>query len=224
MAQIVDWGTATTEAVTDSLIKVVNYLPNLIAALIVILVGVIVAWALETIVVRVLRVIKIKPYTEKVGLGKVFPAKVDFVQIVGDLVKWIVIIIFLLPALDILGLTKVSDLLQRVVAYIPNVVVAVVIVMIGAIVADLVAKVVEGTATTIGVTTSRVLADVSKYAIVVFVLLVALYQLGIATVLVDRLFTAVVGMLALAGGIAFGLGGQDAAKDAIARLRKNLPK
>lgn len=224
MSQIADWGQATTTAVTDSLLKVINYLPNLIAALVVILVGVIVAWALETVIVRILRVIKIKPYTEKVGLGKVFPAKVDFVQIIGDLVKWIVIIIFLLPALDILGLTQVSELLSRVVAYVPNVIVAVVIVMIGAIVADLVAKVVEGTANTIGVTTARVLADVAKYAIIIFVLLAALYQLGIVTILIDRLFTAFVGMIAIAGGLAFGLGGQDAAKDVISRIRKNIPK
>ncbi len=224
MSKIVDWGETTTEAVTDSLSKVINYLPNLIAALIVILIGVFVAWALETVVVRVLRLIKIKPYTEKAGLSKVFPGKVDFVQIVGDLVKWIVIIAFLLPALNILGLDQVADLLQRVVAYIPNVIVAVAIVMIGAIVADLVAQVVEGTANTIGVSTAKVLADVAKYTIIVFVLLAALYQLGIAQILIDRLFTAIVGMVAIAGGLAFGLGGQDIAKDMINRLRKNLPK
>jgi hypothetical protein len=88
----------------------------------------------------------------------------------------------------------------------------------------LVARLVESTATTIGAKTAAVAADVARWAVIVFVVLAALMQLGIAVVIIDRLVTAVVAMVALAGGLAVGLGGQEAAKEGIARLRKNMPK
>lgn len=219
-----NWTNITSTAVTDTLSRAVGFIPDLIGALIVILIGVVVAWAAKTVIVKVLSYIKIKPYLEKAGLSKALPGKVDFAALIGDLVQWIIIIAFLLPALDILNLSQVNELLSRVISYIPNVIVAVALVMIGAIVADLVAKVVESAAQTIGVSTAKALADIAKYAIIIFVILASLYQLGIAAPLIDRLFTAVVGMVAIAGGLAFGLGGQEAAKDAVNRLRKNLPK
>lgn len=219
-----DWATATTTAVTDSLTRVISYLPNIIGALVVLLIGIVVAWAIKTVVVKVLGYIQIRPLTETVGLDKVFKAKVDLVGLTGELVQWIVIIVFLIPALEILNLTQVNEVLQSVVAYIPNVVAAVFIVMIGAIVADLVAKVVMGAVDTIGARTAGVLADIARYSIIIFVVLAALTQLGIASTLIERLFTGVVALLAIAGGLAFGLGGQEAAKDLISRLRKNLPR
>lgn len=222
--QITDWARLTTDAVADSLRDVINFLPKLAGALVVILIGVVVAWAVKTVVVRVLKYVRIKPYTDAIGLNKVFPEKLDIVELLGDLAKWIIIIVFLLPALEILDLNQVNDLVQQVVIYLPNVIVAVVIVVVGAIVADLVARVVESTAQTIGAKTAAVAADVARWSIVVFVILAALLQLGIATTIIDRLVTGFVAMIAIAGGLSFGLGGQDAAKDAVTRLRKNMPK
>lgn len=218
------WTTLTTDAVTAALRDVVNYLPKLVGALVVILIGVLVAWAIKTVIVRVLGFIKLKPYTDAIGLNKIFPEKVEVVELLGDLAKWIVIIVFLLPALQILDLPQVNELVAAVVAYLPNVVIAVAIVVIGAVVADLAARVVESTATTIGAKTAAVAADVARWAVVVFVVLAALLQLGIATTIIDRLVTGFVAMVAIAGGLAFGLGGQDTAKEAVSRLRKNLPK
>ena len=222
--QVTDWTTATTTAVTDSLTRVVSYIPNVIGALVVLLIGIVVAWALKTVIVKLLGYVQLKPITETIGLDKVISTKVDIVGILGELVKWIVIIVFLIPALEILSLTQVNEVLQGVVAYIPNVVAAVFIVMIGTIVADLVAKVISGAVETIGAKTAAALADLARYSIITFVLLAALTQLGIATSLIERLFTGVVALFAIAGGLAFGLGGQDAAKDFVNRLRKNLPR
>lgn len=219
-----DWANITTDAVTNSLRDVVNYLPKVVGALVVILIGVLVAWAVKTVIVKVLSYIKLKPYTDAIGLNKVFPGKLELVELLGDLAKWIIIIVFLLPALQILNLPQINSLVTSVVVYLPNVVIAVAIVIIGAVVADLFARLVESTATTIGAKTAAVAADVARWAVIVFVVLAALMQLGIAVVIIDRLVTAVVAMIALAGGLAFGLGGQDAAKDAIERLKKNLPK
>lgn len=219
-----DWARLTTDAVANSLRDVINFLPNLLGALVVILIGVVLAWAVKTVVVRVLKYVRIKPYTDAIGLNKVFPEKLDLVELIGDLAKWVTVIVFLLPALEILNLTQVNSLMQQIVAYLPNVVVAVVIVIVGAIVADLVSRVVESAAQTIGAKTAAVAADVARWSIVVFVILAALLQLGIATTIIDRLVTGFVAMIAIAGGLAFGLGGQDAAKNGIERLKKNLPK
>lgn len=219
-----EWANITTDAVSNSLRDVVNYLPKLVAALVVILIGVVVAWAVKTIIVRVLKFVKVKPYTDAIGLNKIFPEKLELVDLLGDLAKWIVVIIFLLPALEILNLTQVNTLVAQVVSYLPNVVVAVVIVIVGAVLADLVSRVIESTAHTIGAKTAAVAADVARWSVIVFVVLAALLQLGIATTIIDRFVTGVVAMVAIAGGLAFGLGGQDAAKDAIARLKKNLPR
>jgi hypothetical protein len=218
------WATLTTDAVTESLKNVVNYLPKVIGALVVILIGVLVAWAVKTVIVRVLKLIRIKPYTDAIGLNRVFPEKLDLVELLGDLAKWIIVIVFLLPALQILGLTQINELVASVVAYLPNVVVAVVIVIVGTVVADLIARVVDSTAQTIGAKTAAVAADVARWSVVVFAVLAALTQLGIAVGIINNLVLGFVAMVAIAGGLAFGLGGQEAAKEAINRLTKNMPK
>lgn len=219
-----NWATLTTDAVSSSLRSVVNYLPKVVGALVVILIGVLVAWAVKTVIVRVLKFVKIKPYTDAIGLNKVFPEKLELAELLGDLAKWIIMIVFLLPALDILNFPQVNTLIVNVLAYVPNVVIAVAIVILGTVVADLVSRVVGSTAVTIGAKTAEIAADVARWAIVVFVVLAALLQLGIATVIIDRIVTGFVALLAIAGGLAFGLGGQDAAKEVIARVKKNLPK
>lgn len=222
--EVKSWATMTTDAVSQSLRDVINYLPKVIGAVVVILIGVLVAWAVKTVIVRVLKLIRVKPYTDAIGLNKVFPENLGLVELLGDLAKWIIIIVFLIPAVEILGLTQINDLVTRVVAYLPNVVVAVVIVIVGAIVADLISRVVESAASTIGTKTASAAADVARWAVVVFAVLAALMQLGVAVTIIDRLVTGIVVAIALAAGLAFGLGGQDAAREAIARLRKNLPK
>lgn len=219
-----EWANITTDAVYNSLRDVINYLPKLVAAIVVILIGVVVAWSVKTVIVRVLKFVRIKPYTDAIGLNKIFPEKLELVDLVGDLAKWIVVIVFLLPALEILNLTQVNTMVSQVVTYLPNVVVAVVMVVVGAILADLVSRVVESTAHTIGAKTAAMAADVSRWAVVIFVVLAALMQLGIATTIIDRFVIGFVALVAISGGIAFGLGGQEAAKEVISRLKKNLPK
>jgi len=217
-----EWWNLTTEAVVDSLRSVFSFVPELIAALIVILLGVLIGWALKTVVVKALRFIKVKPYTDAIGLNKVFKTREDVVELVGDLVKWIVIIVFLIPALTIIGLGDIGEIVRSIVAYLPQVVVAAVIILVGAVLADLASRAVEAGAQTIGAKTAAVVADITRWSIIVFTILVALNELGIASAIINTLLTGFVALIAIAGGLAFGLGGQGAAKDAIERLRKNI--
>ena len=219
-----DWVDLTSTGVTDPLVKMVNYLPNVLGAMVVILIGVIVAWAVKTVIVRGLGFIKVKKYTDAVGLSKIFTEKVEVANLLGDLAKWTVVIVFLLPAFEILNLQGVNDVVYGILSYIPSVVLAIVSIVVGAVIADLAARVIRSTAATIGARTADFAADVAKWAIIVFVFLSALQQLNLFSELISVLTVAVAAFFAIAGGIAFGLGGKDAAADLIAGIRKSLPK
>lgn len=217
-----EWTTQTTNVFVNFFQSVLAYLPRVLFAVLVVFIGVLVGKLLKAAIVKVLKMIRIKPYTDAVGLNKVFTAKLELAELLGDLAKWAVIIVSLLPALEILNLPKVYDLVFAIVAYIPRVVVAVAIVVIGSVIADLVARLVESTAQTIGAKTAAVAADLARWTIVIMAVISAINQLGINTMVINQVITGMVAMLALAGGLAFGLGGQDAAKEAIANLKKSV--
>ena len=220
--EVQDWAQLTSNTVTDQLVKVLNYLPNVLAALLVVLIGVIVAWAVKTVIVKGLGFVKLKKYTDAVGLGKIFTEKVEFAALIGDIAKWTIIIVFLIPALEILKIAQVNGVLESILAYIPNVVIAIVTVMFGAVIADLVARVISSTAATVGTKNADLLADLARWAIVVFVVLGALQQLDILPQLISTLTVGVMAFFVIAGGVAFGLGGKEAAADLIASARKKF--
>lgn len=220
--EVRDWAQLTSNTVTDQLVKVLNYLPNVLAALLVVLIGVIVAWAVKTVIVKGLGFVKLKKYTDAVGLGKIFTEKVEFAALLGDIAKWTIVIVFLIPALEILKIAQVGTVLESIIAYVPSVVVAIVSVMFGAVIADLVARVIRSTAATVGTKSADLLADLARWAIVVFVVLGALQQLDILPQLISTLTVGVMAFFVIAGGVAFGLGGKDAAHDLIAGLGKKF--
>ena len=166
-----EWTTQTTGVFVNFLQNFLAYLPRVIFAVLVVLIGVLVGTLLKIAVVKALKLIRLKPYTDAVGLDKVFTAKVQLAELLGDLVKWAIIIVSLLPALEILSLPKVYDLVYGIVAYIPRVIVAVTIVVIGSIIADLVARLVESTAQTIGSKTAAVAADITRWTIIVIAII-----------------------------------------------------
>jgi small-conductance mechanosensitive channel len=216
-----DWTNSVQNGVSDAVHQVIVYLPKFFGALVVLLVGVIVAYVLKAIVVRLLKAVKVQPYANKVRLNEVFPGQYNVAELVGDLVKWFFIIVFLLQALSIADLLAVNNLVNGLLSYVPNVLAAVVLVLVGGVVADLTNRVVVNAARMVGAVTAAMLGQVAKYAIWVVVIFTALAQLGVNTLFLDRLFTAIVVMLALAGGLAFGLGGQNAAKDWLESARKS---
>lgn len=219
-----DIAQVTSTAVVDSLTRIISYLPNVLGALVVVLIGVIVAWAVKFVIVRGLGYIKLKKYTDAVGLGNIFTEKVEFVTLLGDLAKWTIIIAFLIPAFQVLNLDAVNEIVVGILSYIPDVVKAVVAIVIGAVVADLASRVIRSAAATIGTHTADIAADVARWAIMVFVLLGALQQLNILPELVSTLTIGAVAFFVIAGGLAFGLGGKEAAADVIVKFRKRLPK
>jgi hypothetical protein len=217
-----DWTNSVRTGVSDAVHQVIAYLPKFFGALVVLLVGVVVAYVLKMIVVRLLKAVKLQPYANKVKLNEVFPGQYDVAELVGDLVKWFFIIVFLLQALSIAQLLQVNDLVTGLLRYIPNVLASVVLVLVGGVFADLARRVVVNAARLVGSAGAAMLGEVAKYAIWTVVVFTTLAQLGVNTTFLNDVFVAIVAMLAVAGGLAFGLGGQGVAKDWLESMRKNM--
>jgi len=143
-------------------------------------------------------------------------------EILAELLRWTVIILFLIPTLEAWGLTGATVVLNQLLFYLPNVVVAVIIGFVGLVSANLVSDLVKHSIKTIGATSANTLAVFSKSAIIFFAVLMILNQLGVAQDLVRILFTGIVAMLAIAGGLAFGLGGQGIARDMLEELKNKV--
>lgn len=205
----------------------INFLPTFLGAIIVFIIGWIIAVALGNLVSRVVSAVKINDAFDKLGMTKAFKqagikVRVDFV--LGWLVKWFLIIVFLIAAADIMNWTQITAFLNDVVTYLPNVVISVVILIIGIVVADFIRDVLEATLLSAKFRSAEFVAGLAKWSILVFSFMAVLVQLGIAARLIEILFTGFISMCAIAGGLAFGLGGKDKAQDVIKKLSRDLTR
>jgi len=225
MNGIQTWGEAITVSLIGLWERFLNFLPALLGAIIVFVVGWIVASVLGKLIEKLIKSIKVDQALEKVGfnkkLGEVGISE-TISELIGGIIKWFLVLVFLMAATDILGLVQVTSFLNSIIFYIPNVAVAVVILAIAFLVGNFVYNVVKGSTRAAGVMSATLLATISKWAIVIFGILAALIQLGIAVSLVNTIFIGFVGALSLAIGLAFGLGGKDEAGMILKKLREEI--
>lgn len=216
-----DIGQTLLDSFNNGLAAVVSFVPKLLAGAIILLVGIIVASILKQVVIGVLKALRIETLLKKYGVPS---AKEEFTwtNMLAEIVRWFVIVLFLLPTVDIWGLPRVVTMLNEVLLYLPNVLVAAIIALLGFVFAKLVSDVVLASIKGLSSETANAIAAITRWAVKVFVILAVLNQLGVASDLIRILFTGLVVMLAIAGGIAFGLGGQNAAKEAIETIRRRL--
>jgi len=195
--------------------QVMISLPMIVAALLVLVVGWILANFAKSLIVTVFTRLQINRLLDNAGVDKLTDRagyKLDAGYFVGTLVKWFILIVAFVVALDILRLQQVSFFLQDVVLnYLPNVIVAVLILFGALIVAKVASEAVGAALRASGVVKAMFLQQVAYYAIIFFAVLAALNQLQIAQELVQMLFAGIVFATALAFGLAFGLGGREAA-------------
>lgn len=225
MYNVQDWTETVLLALSNSLSQFLNFLPKLVGAIVIFVIGLLIASLVKTLVMRLLSMVQLEPFAERVGLNKILRgmgASITAQEVFGEIIRWAIIFIFLVPASEVLGLPQLSNLINGLVNYIPSVIVAVVVLMVGAIVADILGELVGGTSHAIGASTANVLAVIAKYAVIVFSVMIALSELGIASAIINTLITGMVAMVALAGGLAFGLGGKDTAAEMLDALKRNL--
>jgi len=205
---------------------VIGFLPKLILALIIFIIGWVVAVTLGRLVSQLVGFFKVDKILQKTGIEEPLARggiRLNSGAFVGGLVRWFFLIVFLVASIDILGFTQVAIFLKDVVLlYLPNVIVAALILLAAALLADALQKIVVSSAKAAHISSAHFLGGVSRWSIWLFAILAALYQLGIAGPFVQTLFTGFVAMLSIAGGLAFGLGGKEAASQFVAKLRQDI--
>ena len=220
------WSEVLTLSFQSLWVGVVNFVPNLVIAIIILIIGWLIGALLGRAVWQVFKSLRIDEALRKAGFETFLRRgniSLDSGAFIGGLVKWFVIVVFLVAVFDVLGLTQVNLFLQEVVlSYLPRVLVAALVLLVAGVIGDVTQRVVVAAARTAEVRSAHFAGSLAKWAIWVFAILVALSQLGIATAFSQTLFTGIVIAISLALGLSFGLGGQEAAGRFVERLRSEM--
>ncbi len=219
-----DLSTAVASVVVNAVANFVNFIPSLIGGLIVLTIGLVVAAVVYRVIYGLLKAVQLEKFLTKYGITKIDGREIEWSDILAELARWSIIIVFLIPALQAWQLDAVNTVLNRVILYIPNVIVAVVLAIVGLVFAKLAYKVTYGASRSLGAHLAHVVALVAQWSLTIFVGFLVLHQLGVAQELLRILFAGIVAMLAIAGGLAFGLGGQGTAKQLLDSLMDRFKK
>ncbi|MBI1999518.1 MAG: hypothetical protein HYS74_02645 [Parcubacteria group bacterium] len=220
------WSSVLTQSFQGIWFGAVDFVPRLVIALVIFVVGWVIGVLLGRVVAQVIHSLRVDTALRSAGIEDVLGRagfRLDSGRFIGELVKWFVLVVFLVATLDVLGLTQVNVFLQQVVlAYLPQVIAAALILLIAAVIGDALRKLVVGAARAAEVEAAGLLGGLAKWSVWIFAVLIALSQLGIAEFFAQTLFTGVVVAFAIALGLAFGFGGQDAAGKFMNKLQKDI--
>lgn len=210
----------------DVSVKVVSFLPNFIIGIIILLAGWLFGLILGRATVHIFEITKISHLVGKLGFNHITKKSGHNISVgifFGELIKWSVIVAFSLAAANIFGLYYISSFLLSILSYLPSVFIAGFILIIANVFANLAEKVIDGSARAAGLRVSYA-GTIAKYAVLLTGVLAALNQLGIISVFANALFIGIIAALALAFGLAFGLGGKEAASRAIEKIENDFTK
>ncbi|MBU6231955.1 MAG: hypothetical protein KGI45_03270 [Patescibacteria group bacterium] len=225
MMYIQSWGDVFTQSLQSVWLGVANFIPGLVIALIIFAIGWVLAALVEKLVEHLFKALKVDAALKSAGLEEVVKRggyNLNSGLFVGALVKWFIIVVFLMASFDVLGLTQVNEFLRQVVTYLPQVIVAVLILMVAVVVANAMQRIVVASAKAASVQSAELLGKITRWAIWIFALLTALFNLGVAPGLIQTVITAIFAGAALAIGLAFGLGGKETAQKFIEKTTRNL--
>lgn len=222
---VLDWYAVTMNALLGLWAGFLGFLPELVGALIVFLIGWAISVGVGRLVSDLLKRAKFNQIFERGGWKKALEKaeiKVDPSGFVGAVFKWVLVLVFLMAAVEILGFTQFTIFLQSVLAYLPNVIVASLIFVAAVIIADITEKILRAAVEGAQVGYGQVVGAIVRWSIWTFASIAILVQLGVAPMLLQTLFTGLVAFLVLAGGLAFGLGGKETAGEIVRDLRNRM--
>lgn len=221
--QVINWGASLMASFTSAMSLFFAAIPRVMGFALIIIVGWIVSALLAKAIAILLRKARFNHLAERSGfadfVGK-SGADTDSSGMIAAIAKWFVRLIVLVVAFDALGLPAVSEVLRDLLLWLPNLAVALVVLVIGGLAANTVSKLVRGATAEAELDNPDFLAKLTSWAVWAFTVVVAVNQIGVATTLVNTLFMAVVGTVALALGLSFGLGGREVAADIIRQWRE----
>lgn len=225
MTILQEWSSITVEKLQDLWGGFLNFIPELIGAIIVFVVGWIIAAWIGKIVTEVLKRAKFDKIFEKTKWDEAFEKadfKMDMSSFLGNLVKWILVIVFLSAAVEILGLTQFAIFLGTIVAWLPNLVVAAAIFVVGVIIADFAEKLIKAVVSKMNVKYVNLVGAVTRWAIWIFAGLMILSQLGVGGEIIQIIVSGFVALIVVSSAIAFGLGGRDLAREILEDARAKM--
>ncbi len=226
MMFVQNWGEVFTTSLQGIWMGIASFVPTLIIAVVVFAIGWVLATLIEKIIENIFKSLKVDAALRSAGLDEVMKRTghpLNSGIFVGSLVKWFIIVVFLIASFDVLGLSQVNMFLKDVVlSYLPQVIVAVLVLMVAVVIAEAMQKIVMASARAAHVKSAHLLGVLTRWAIWIFALLTALFQLGIAPALIQTVVMGIIAGAALAFGLAFGLGGKEHASDIIEVTLKKL--
>lgn len=220
-----DWSYITLQALQNLWQGFLAFIPTLVGAILVFVIGWFISVVIGKLIAEVLTRIRFNQFFERTGWkGALEKAelKVNPAEFIGAICKWILVIVFLLAAVEILGFIEFAGFLKSILAYLPNVIVAVLIFVVTVILVDIVEKVVRTTVEGVKVGYGHLVSVIIKWSIWIFSILAILHQLGVAKPFMETLFTGFVAMLVVSLGISFGLGGKEVAAEILQNLKNKL--
>ncbi len=220
-----EWYLTTYSVFTDLWKGFFAFMPKFFGAFLVFFVGWVFASAVGKLVKQVLKRLKLNQFLEKAGWEEAFKKAdldVDVSEFLGAIVKWVLVIVVLLASVEILGFLQFAVFLSKILSFVPNVLVAVLMLMVSAVLADIFEKIVVAAIEKASIGSAKAIGLLAKWAIMIFAILAALVQLGIARQMILTLFTGIIALLVISLGLAFGLGGKDIASETLRDLKNKL--
>ncbi|MEE8637756.1 MAG: hypothetical protein V3T21_01795 [Candidatus Margulisiibacteriota bacterium] len=217
--------TTIIDPINATLVQLATIVPALVGAFIILIVGWIIAKVVQAVVSNSLAFVHLDAAADSSGLTEFLrkgELKGKVSNLIGRLIYWLVMLIVLVTAVNALGLTTASALLDKIFMYLPNVVAALFVIILGTFLASVISAIVLTAAANAGLKQSHLLADIARYAIIIFAGVIALDQLGIATTLLVSAFSIIVAGIALAFAIAVGLGAKDRVQSLIEKFMKEI--
>ncbi len=211
---VTDWTAGFLTGLTAGMARLFGAIPNILGALILLVIGWIVAGIIGGVVTKLCRAIHIDTVGNRLGVNDFLQrsgTKLRASNIFGEVVKWVIRLIFVEMAAEQLGMPQVSQIINQILGFIPNIIVAILILGIGAFLGQLLGGIVRGAVSEARIGDPNLLAKLTQGAVMAFAIIAALNELNIAPVVVNTLYIGLVSALALALGLAFGLGGRDTA-------------
>jgi len=226
MMFIQSWGGVFSESLLNLWYGFMSFVPSLLGAIILFIIGWVVGSVIGKAITQLIDAIKLNKLFESAGAQDLMNRagmRLNVGGFIGGVVKWFIIIVFLMASLEIMGLTQVNDFLREAVLfYLPKVIIAVLVLVIATVIADTMRKLVQASAQAAHVRSAMMLGSIVKYSIWTFAFIIALSELGIASTFMQILFTGLVAALAIAFGLSFGLGGKEAAARAVERMSSDM--
>jgi hypothetical protein len=223
-----DWLTfVVVDPVKAMLIKIWGYIPSIAGAIVILIVGWLIAKLVETVIVRVLKAIRLDTASDKAGISNILAhgeIKLTVSELIGAAIYWIIMLVVIATALGALNLTIAAELVSRLIEYVPNILAALFILIVGTFLADFVATIVRTTAGNAGIKKAGLLAKITRTVLVIFAVVIAIEQLKIASTLIVLAVNIILISIGVGIALAFGLGCKDIAGKFVQDVVNDLKK